>query len=158
MTTKTCSSGFVSNYTIDFISNGECVSWTVIIELESKPLYNSCVYCARFNCRDYSVRRDYSCRRVAILLANSLPNVRDVTRCSSSRKNSGWYILLNVGSLLILKKKKKKTLSVLAHLSHTVSADVRHERNHAYVIRGQKSKRPRNASGQLSQLHLISNI
>ena len=39
-------------------------------------------------------------RRVAILLASSLPNVRDVTRRSSLRKISSWYILLKIGSLV----------------------------------------------------------
>ena len=38
----------------------------------------------------------------AILLAKSLPNVRDVTRCSSSRKISSWHILLIIGSLVVL--------------------------------------------------------
>ena len=40
-------------------------------------------------------------RRVTIVLANSLLNVRDVICCSSSRKISSWYSWLNIGSLAI---------------------------------------------------------
>ena len=36
--------------------------------------------------------------------AGSLLNIRDVTRCSSSRKISSWYILLTIGCLVLVCK------------------------------------------------------
>ena len=58
-------------------------------------LWHNCVYCGHFNCRDHMHASPSCSQCVAILLAKSLPNVRDVTCCSSLQKFCSWYILQN---------------------------------------------------------------
>ena len=60
-------------------------------------------------------------RRVAVLLVNSQLNVRDVTRCSSSRKISTWHIL-NTWSLMSFTVMTLASLGPLAIPSEVLSA------------------------------------
>ena len=84
---------------IPYSINQNCSPCSILGEWKKMTSWHSCVYCACFNGGDHSMRHHLA---FDALLANSLLNLRDITRCSSRWKISSWYILQNIGPLMLL--------------------------------------------------------